>query len=302
MTIVITTPTGNTGRRVARSLIESGTDVAVLARNPDKLEPVIRQNARLYQGSVEDADRFVQATREAEALYLVVPYNFGTSNLRDWQRQVGKAAATAIETNSIPYVVMLSSNGAHLPKGMGPISGLHDVEQMLNAVAQTIVHLRPGFFMENYLMQVDAIRTANRVFLPIGGDRRLAMIATQDIANIAVKLLLDRSGSGQSVLGLHGAADLSFNEAAAILGQVLGQPIAHVQTTLDQFHATLLQMEATENVASEYVEMWSGLAHPDYAPAEPRTPKTTTPTTFAEFVKQKMLPLLKASLAVNPAP
>ena len=103
---------------------------------------------------------------------------------------MGEATATAIATNAIPHVVNLSSNGAHLPDGMGPISGLHAVEQTLNTVASNMVHLRPGFFMENYWMQLDAIRTAYQVFIPITGDRRLAMIATQDIANVATKLLL----------------------------------------------------------------------------------------------------------------
>jgi hypothetical protein len=46
------------------------------------------------------------------------------------------------------------------------------------------------------------------------------MIATQDIADVATKLLRDRVWSGQSVLGLHGATELNFDEAAQILGQV----------------------------------------------------------------------------------
>lgn len=182
---------------------------------------------------------------------------------------------------------------------MGPISGLHAVEQILNTVAAHVVHLRPGFFIENYWMQLDAIRTTHQVFMPIAGDRRLAMIATQDIADVATKLLRDRFWSGQSVLGLHGPTDLSFDEAASILRQVLNHPIAHIQTTLEQFRDALLQLGATENVAGEYVEMWSNLARPDYTPAEPRTPETTTPTTFAQFVQDKMLPVLREPATVQ---
>lgn len=293
MTIVITTPTGNTGRRIAEQLIAAGEQVAVLVRDPDKLTEVIRQNATVYQGSVDDPEALVQATQNANALYLVVPYNFGTSDLRQWQRQVGEAAATAIATHAIPYVVNLSSNGAHLSDGIGSISGLHAVEQTLNAVATNLVHLRPGFFMENYLMQLDAIRTAHRVFMPIAGERRLAMIATQDIADVATKLLRDLTWRGQSILGLHGSTDLSFDEAAQVLGQVLNQSVTHVETTPEQFRDTLLQLGSTENVAAEYVEMWSSLARPDYAPAEPRTPETTTPMTFAQFVQDKMMPILR---------
>lgn len=299
MTIVVTTPTGNTGGRIAQQMIAAGEKVAVLVRDPNKLAEVIRQNATVYQGSVDDPEALVQATQNADALYLVVPYNFGTSQLRQWQRQVGEAAANAIATNAIPHVINLSSNGAHLPNGMGPISGVHAVEQILNTVAANVVHLRPGFFMENYLMQLDAIGTAHQVFLPIAGDRRLAMVATQDIADVATNLLRDRSWNGQSVLGLHGPTDLSFDEAAQILGQVLNHPITHVETTLDQFRETLLQLGATENVAAEYVEMWSSLARPDYTPGEPRTSETTTPTTFAQFVQDMLLPRLREPVTVQ---
>lgn len=298
MTIVVTTPTGNTGGRIAEQLIAAGEQVAVLVRDPDKLTEVIRQKSTVYQGSVDDPEALVQATQNADTLYLVVPYNFDSSHLRQWQRQVGEAAATAITTNAIGHVVNLSSNGAHLRDGMGPISGLHAVEQTLNATATNVVHLRPGFFMENYLMQLDAIHTAHQVFMPLPGDRRLAMIATQDIADVATKLLRDRAWHGQSILGLHGPANLSFDEAAQILGQVLNQSVTHVETTPEQFRDTLLQLGATENVAAEYVEMWSSLARPDYAPAEPRTSETTTPTTFAQFVQDKVLPILKKPATV----
>ncbi|MBW4579084.1 MAG: NAD(P)H-binding protein [Tildeniella nuda ZEHNDER 1965/U140] len=292
MTIAITGATGNTGGRIAQQLVEAGVNVTVLVRNPEKLHPVIRQKAIVRQGSLEDTQFVTDATQGADALYWVVPYNFGAANFRAYQQHVGNVAAAAIAANQIPYVVNLSSNGAHLPQGMGPISGLYEVEQRLNVVAQNIIHLRPGFFMENYLMQLEPIRTANSVFLPIAGDRRLAMIATQDIATVAAELLLQHNWSGQSVLGLHGPTDLSFDEAAAILSQELGQSIVHVPITSEQFRDSLLQMGASESVAADYVEMWQGLSNPAYTPAEPRTSQTATPTTLDQFVRKQLLPQL----------
>ncbi|MBD2000872.1 NmrA family NAD(P)-binding protein [Leptolyngbya sp. FACHB-541] len=292
MSIAIAGATGNTGGRIAQQLIEAGATVTVLVRNPEKLHPVIRQNAILHQGSLEDTQFVIEATQGVEALYWVVPYNFGAANFRAYQHHVGTIAAAAIAANQIPYVVNLSSNGAHLPQGMGPISGLYEVEQQLNAAAQNIIHLRPGFFMENYLMQLEPIRTANSVFLPVAGDRRLAMVATQDIAAVAAKLLLQRDWSGYSVLGLHGPTDLSFDEAATILSQELGRLIVHVSITSEQFRSSLLQIGARENVAADYVEMWQGLSNPEYTPAEPRTSQTTTPTTFPQFVREQLLPQL----------
>lgn len=292
MSIAIAGATGNTGGRIAQQLIEAGANVIVLVRNPEKLHSVIRQNATVHQGSLEESQFVMEATQGAEALYWVVPYNFGAADFRAYQHHVGHVAAAAIVANQIPYVVNLSSNGAHLPQGMGPISGLYEVEQRMNAIAQNIIHLRPGFFMENYLMQLEPIRTANSVFLPVAGDRHLAMIATQDIAAVAAKLLLQRDWTGHSVLGLHGPTDLSFDEAAAILSQELGRSIVHVSITSEQFRDSLLQIGASESVAADYVEMWQGLSNPEYTPAEPRTSQTTTSTTFAQFVREQVSPQL----------
>jgi len=83
-------------------------------------------------------------------------------------------------------------------------------------------------------MQLEVIRTANSMCLPIRGDRHLAMIATQDIAAVATGLLLQRNWHGQSVMGLHGPTDLGFAEAATILSQELGRSIVHVPTTSEQ--------------------------------------------------------------------
>lgn len=292
MTIAITTPTGNIGNSVTQQLFTTGEPLVLLTRTPEKLDESVRQAAEVRIGSLDDLNFVVQATQGVDALFWLTPYNFATDNLRQWQQQLGKGAAAAVQKNSIAHVVNLSSNGAHLPEGMGPISGLYAVEQVLNQTGANIVHLRPGFFMENYLWQLDSLRTEGKVFMPTPNDRRMAMIATQDIANVAAKWLSDRSWSGQIVQGLHGAADLSFDEAADILSQVLNKPITHAQITPEQFRQALLNQGATADVANQYSEMWQALSHQDYAPAEPRTEATTTPTTFVSFVRDRLLSLL----------
>ncbi len=288
MTIAIATPTGNIGSRVTQLLIKAGAKITLLVRNPDKLDQVVREYATVHQGSLQDVDFVVEATQGAKALLWVTPYNFATDNLRAWQSHLGDCVAKAVQKNQIPYVMNISSNGAQLAEGMGPISGLHAIEQKLNQVATNIIHLRPGFFMENYITQLEALQTQNSVFMPIPGAQRISMIATRDIAEVAANWLLNRSWSGQLILGLHGPANISFDEAATIIGKELGKPITHVQITLDQFRQSLLNIGATSDVVNQYAQMWQAISHPDYTPAEPRTDETTTPTTLAEFVRSRL--------------
>lgn len=296
MAIAITTPTGNVGRRVTEHLLAAGAELIVLARNPEKLSESVRQRTTVFQGSLTDTAFVLKATQAAEALFWVSSTDFSTPSFDIWYEDLARAAATSVQTHKIPYVVNLSSVGAHLSTGMGPISKLYKVEQHLSAVATNIIHLRPEFFMENYLHQLEALQTHSSVFLPLAAEQRFAMISTQDIAAVAANLLLDRSWSGHAILGLQGPEDLSFNEAAVILSEILGKQIKHIEITSEQFHDTMVSQGASLEVATQYAQMWQGLSHPDFAPAEPRTPETTKSTTFAEFACNVLKPLYSKNL------
>jgi uncharacterized protein YbjT (DUF2867 family) len=79
--------------------------------------------------------------------------------------------------------------------------------------------------VENLLRQVEAIRTQGAFSLPIDGDLEQPAVATRDIAAVAAVLLLDHSWSGDRELPVMGPEDLSFNEMAAIMTDVLDRPV-----------------------------------------------------------------------------
>lgn len=71
----------------------------------------------------------------------------------------GNDLFNAIQKSGVPHVVDLGSIGAQPSDGAGPINGLHDNEQRLNGLkGVNVLHLRPTYFLENLLMQVDIIR------------------------------------------------------------------------------------------------------------------------------------------------
>lgn len=199
MKIVVNTPSGNVGRAVCAHLLDAGVNVIGLARHPDKLADLARRGAKIRQGALEDEAFVVEATRGVDALFWVTPTDYRSGDLRASQNRVGTVAATAVRTNCIPRVVNLSSVGAQLRAGTGPVSGLHDVEMLLDAAAPNLTHLRPAYFFENYLWQLDAIRHAAQVFLPVAGSIRIPMVATRDVARAAADRLLDATWVGRSV-------------------------------------------------------------------------------------------------------
>jgi uncharacterized protein YbjT (DUF2867 family) len=178
-------------------------------------------------------------------------------------------------------VVNISSAGAHL-KNAGPISGLGMVERKLNEVAENVVHLRPSFFMENFLNQIEPMKRDGAAYDLAPVDKPYPLVAVQDIGDVAAGLLLDTKWSGQNIRGLHGPADLTFAEAVKILGDSIGKPLKYIQITPDQAYQTFVGIGASPGFAKGLIEMYQAVSQPD-AIAESRTPQTTTPTTMREW-------------------
>ncbi|MDQ2799101.1 MAG: NAD(P)H-binding protein, partial [Armatimonadota bacterium] len=154
MSIAITTPTGHIGSRVTRRLFDAGEDLTLLVRSPEKLPADIREKARLEVGDLTDADFVARATKGAESLFWLTFVPFTAPDPRGAAAHFASVAANAVRANRIPYVVNLSSFGAHHATGYGPVSNMQMVENALNDAGENVLHLRPGSFMENYLMQL----------------------------------------------------------------------------------------------------------------------------------------------------
>ena len=153
----------------------------------------------------------------------------------------------------------LSSLGANWADGLGPISGLHDVERALNDAADDVVHLRPGFFMENFLTQLDSIRRDGKLHWLYPGHARMPMIATRDIAEAAAARLTDHAWKGHGVLGLLGPTDLTLDEAVKTLAVIVGRPMKNVQFTPDEFRRVSQGWGMSHDFAESYIEMFETL-------------------------------------------
>ena len=293
MRIAITTPTGNIGNKLTHYLLSAGAKVVLLARDIKKVREFEQMGAVIRLGSQDDATFVTEATADVSSLFWVTPPNLTSPDLREFQRACGFAAARAVRVNKIPHVVNLSSVGAHLEYGAGPISGLHDVEDMLNPEAPNVVHLRAGYFFENFLWQVKSIQDASSIFMPIDGTRRFPMVATKDIAAIACGLLLDESWVGLHIRGLQGPADLSLFEATEQISYGLGRTIRYIKVGDDQARNFMLDAGMSNNVIDLMLEMERGISSGWITPQEPRTSLTTTPTTLQQFAREQIAQLLR---------
>jgi uncharacterized protein YbjT (DUF2867 family) len=284
---VVTGATGNTGRVIAETLLAKGKKVRAIGRSAEKLHSLVGKGAEAFVGSVTDGSAMVRAFEGAQAVYVMIPSDYAAKNFRAYQNEVGKAYSNSIRQARISHVVNLSSVGAHLSQGAGPISGLYDVEQQLNQLhGVSIVHLRAAYFMENFFFGLDLIRSQNLIGTPLRRDLPIPMIATRDIAEVAAQLLLSLNFSGHSAKELLGQRDVSMDEATRIIGKAIGKEgLAYVQFPYEQAQQAMMAMGLSQDVARSLNEMDQALNEQRAQPLEKRTPANTTPTSFEQFAE-----------------
>lgn len=86
-----------------------------------------------------------------------------------------------------------------------------------------------------------------------------------------------------------GPEDLSFNDMAQIMSEVLGRPVHYQLIALDTYKANLMKNGMSEAMAQAMADMMAakdqGLDN-----AEQRTPESTTPTSFREWCEDVLKP------------
>src|SRR5258707_513669 len=237
---VIVGASGNTGSIIANSLLSKGKKVRVMGRDAGRLQRFVRKGAEAFTAELSDAAALTKAFSGARAAYLMLP---PVKSREDQERQ-SDAIAKAVKESGLRYAVHLSSYGAQVPEGTGPIAGLHSSEQKLNAISSlNVLHLRAAYFMENNLAAIGMIHGMGMFGGALLPDLKLPMIATRDVGDYAAQRLLDLDFSGRQTRELLGERDLSMTEATAVIARGIGKPdLRYEQFPYDRVQQVLTQI------------------------------------------------------------
>jgi len=287
-TYVILGASGNTGSIIADSLLSKGKKVRVVGRDAGRLQRFVRQGAEAFMGDVSDAAALTKAFSGARAAYLLLP----PITSREDQERESDAIAKAVTESGLRYAVHLSSYGAHVPEGTGPVTGLHSSEQKLNSIGGLhVLHLRAAYFMENNLTAISMIQGLGILGHALLPDLKLPMIATRDVGDYAAQRLVDLDVSGKQTRELLGERDLSMAEATTIIARGIGKPdLRYAQFPYDQVQQVLEQTGMSPKKAAVYIEMFQAINASVLAAQEQRSRENTTPTSFEKFVQDVFVP------------
>lgn len=249
----VTGVTGNTGRVVAETLLSQGEKVRVIVRSADKGEAFAARGAEVAVADLGDIDALARALEGVAGAYLLIPPNMAVPDFRAYQLDLGAKVAASVRKARVPHVVFLSSVGADLEQGTGPIAGLNPAEKALGAIEGTaLTTLRAGYFLENVAGSFGGLaHGVLPTFFP--ADFPIDMITTVDIGRVAAEAL--RQGPQAAGIVELGGPGVTMNDVADAIGEVTGARPHVVTSPVDTMAATLVGYGVPAGVAGLYEEM-----------------------------------------------
>jgi uncharacterized protein YbjT (DUF2867 family) len=290
--IVICAPTGLIGGQVLGHVLDGGRPVRVIARDPARLAPQVRERVEVVQGSLTDVDVVAAAFAGADSAFWLVPPNPQAESVEGHLLDFTRPLCSAITSQGVSRLVYVTGLG-EVTRSAAPGPAQPAVAELIAGTGVSYRALACPAFMDNLLQQLEPIRSQGMFCYPISGDRKLPACATRDIATVAATLLSDDSWSGQDSVPVLGPEDLSYDDMARIMSEVLGRPIRYQQVPGQTFGATLVRHGMSEAWAQRLVDRMARVDQGLYN-AEPRTPQSTTPTSFRQWCEGVLKPAVLA--------
>lgn len=256
MKYIITGSLGHISRPIVAELVKAGHDVTVISSNNAKISEIESLGAKAAIGSITDRSFVTNTFKGADVVYLMIPPNFTAPDFRAYQHEVADIYTSAVKQNNIQRVVVLSSIGAHLRKGAGPIDGLAYLEEQLLTLKINAKFLRPGYFFYNIYHMAGMLRHAGFIGGNFGTpEEKLALVHHLDIAAKAIEHLKNPVFTGYSIDYI--VSDERYaSEIATVIGNSVGKPGTQwVTFTDEQALEGMLQQGIGADLAENYKNM-----------------------------------------------
>ena len=287
MKYIIVGSLGNISKPLSQALVNAGHEVTIITSKKENTASIEALAANAAVGSIEDVAFLTKTFTGADAVYTMVPPNMSPTDWKSWIGSIGSNYAEAIKAAGVKHVVNLSSVGAHLPDGVGPVSGLHRAEEALNKLEDVnIKHLRPAYFYLNLFSNLQLIKNAGIMGSNFAvKENKFPLVDPSDIASVAAEELLRLDFTGHSVRYI-ASDEVSTDSIASEIGKAIGKPgLPWVPFTNEQAYDGMKQAGLPEEIIKNYVEMGdavnSGIMTEDYWKNHPKTLGKTKLPDFA---------------------
>ncbi|MBX3160125.1 MAG: NmrA family NAD(P)-binding protein [Deltaproteobacteria bacterium] len=252
---VVAGVSGHTGSVVASTLLAQKQPVRVVVREAAKGEPWKQKGAEVAVADLKDEAALTRALAGAKGFYtLLAPPPWGKPNIAAHRKAIVDATLGAVKAARPGHVVFLSSVGAHIPAGTGPIASLRPLEQGLRDSGIPSTFLRAAAFHENWGAMIQGAVDGGTLYYGVTDTIRFPQVATTDIGRVGARLLVE-GGRGVRIVELAGPAEYSVADVAATIAKISGKPVKSMTVPVPAMIASLTGMGASADLAAEYGEM-----------------------------------------------
>jgi uncharacterized protein YbjT (DUF2867 family) len=289
--IVVTTPSGGLGSQVLADLLDSDEKIRAILRNASSIPDKVLEQIQVVAGSHGDAAVVDKAFEGADAVFWLAPPDPHAESVEAAYVGFTRPAAEAFKKHAVQRVVAVTALGRGTPWAdrAGYVTGSLAMDDLIGSTGVALRGLANPSFMDNIARQAESIKNQGMFFSPIDGDRKLPTVATRDIAATASRLLVDDSWSGVAEVPLLGPEDLSFNDMAEIMSEVLGKEVRFQKTTFEAYKERFVGFGMSDAMAQGMTDM-ARAKNEGLDNAVQRTPENSTPTTFREWCEEVLKP------------
>ena len=223
---VVIGASGKTGGAVAAALLEAGKPTRVLVTQASKGDPWKARGAQLAVGNLDDEESLVEAFKGATAVSTLNPTALGDDDqCGAAERRAKNTVAALRRSGSVKKVVVLSGISAHLDDKptFGLIHTIAVCEREFSQLDIPVAFVRPAWFLDNLDETPDLVKQG---MLPtmLNPDVALDIVATADVGAIMAQTLLS-GWTSKRVIEVKAPNATSYNDAAALMSDILGKPV-----------------------------------------------------------------------------
>jgi NAD(P)H dehydrogenase (quinone) len=272
--IAVTGVTGGLGGRVARRLAERGATQRLVVRDPARAPELA--GAEVATGSYDDAEGLRRAFDGTRTLLMV-----SASEAPDRERLHANVVDAAVAAG-VERVVYTSFFGA-APDCTFTFGRDHwHAEEHIRASGLGYTFLRDNLYIDFLPLMAGP----DGVIRGPAGDGRVAAVARDDIAEVAVAVLLGGGHEGRSY-DMTGPEAFTLAEAAEELSRAAGRPIRYQAETLEEAYASRASYGAPGWEVDGWVTTYVAIANGDLEEVSGDVAAVTghPPIRLAEFLR-----------------
>ena len=235
MSILLTGATGTVGSELARQLLERGTQIRVVTRDPEAATSGLAKSngVEVVRGDFNEPDSMRSAREGIERTFLLTP---STERSEAWQTSFIQLVAEA----GVRPLVLLSQLHADAYSSQRFLKYHGVAEEAAREAGLTHTVLCPNLYMQGLLGFRQPI--AEEGILPLaGGAAEVSAVDVRDVAEVAAEALTTHAHDDQTY-ALTGPEALSFEDMARVLSEVTGREVQYVEVSAEAMRAALLQM------------------------------------------------------------